>query len=176
MKLRISLVLISTLFSGTSFAQSVEERLEEIENRLSGIENLILTSTESQPISSIVGSEPKGILEVNISNKRFDEGTYEDSIWWDAEYVAIGLSKPARAIKGTLVFADLFQEPYFMVQVTIDEPIEPSGTVVTRGIGIDYNQFRDSHKWLRSNDLSDMSIWFEVSSVLYHDGSTQNFE
>lgn len=164
------------LFPSLSFSQNVEERLESLESRLERIETLLLKSPDSNSSPTNVEVNENEIIQVTISNKRFDDGTYEDSIWWDAQYTATGLVKAARAIKGTLVFADLFKEPYFRVKVTIDDPIEPSGVLTTNGIGIGYNQFIESHTWLRTNSLSDMVIWFEVESILYQDGTSVNIE
>lgn len=177
MQKAITLSLLLILISPSmALAQNAEERLDQIERRLERIETMLLGANKEPSSTSSASGSQSEIIKIAVTNKRFDDGVYEDSIWWDAQYTATGLTKAARAVKGTLIFADLFKEPRFRVGVTVDDPIQPNGTVVTNGIGIDYNQFIDSHKWLRSTSLSDMTIWFEVESVLYQDGTSETFE
>lgn len=166
-----SIFLLCVFSASTAIGQTVEERLSEVEGRLDRIESMLKVSGTSSAPSRAAKAANKSVFEVKVTNKRFDEGAYEDSIWWDTTYTAVGLEKSARAVKGTLVFADLFGEPKFRVNVTVDEEISAGGVLQTNGVGIDYNQFKASHKWLRSTDLEDMTIWYEVDSILYADGT-----
>lgn len=135
---------------------------------------------ESMPASAPSRAAPARVVAVVVSNKRFDPSDvhaskFEDNIWWDATYTATGLSKPARSIKGVLQFCDLFGDPRFQVRVTIDDPVKPNGTIAATGVGIQYNQFLDTHKWLRATELNNMTFKFEVETVLYEDGTSERF-
>ena len=112
---------------------------------------------------------------MKLLSKRFAEQNYQEFIWFDIEFTANGLDKPARAIKGILNLQDLFGEPKMRFNWTIDEPIKQGETIVERGTGFKYNQFIDSHQWVRATDLENMTASFAVKSILYQDGSRRDF-
>lgn len=115
------------------------------------------------------------IIKVRLTNKQFHEYKYDKSIFFDGEYVAEGLDKPARSIKGVFKVQDLFGETKVPIRWTITEPIAPGQGVSFSGRGIDYNQFTNSHQWLRSTSMSDLRIVFSVESIIYDDGTRRDF-
>jgi hypothetical protein len=158
--------------------QELEQWKATADARIQTLEGML--KAEGKPAASAPADAAARVLTVVVSNKRFDpsnarSGKYEDNIWWDAEYTATGLSKPARSIKGVLKFCDLFGDPRFQVRVTIDDPIKPNAKANAQGVGIEYNQFLDTHKWLRSTELSNMTFKFDVETVLYEDGTSERF-
>lgn len=110
-----------------------------------------------------------------LSNKRFAKQDYQDYIWFDVEWKALGLKKKSRAIKGTLIFHDLFGERKFAVRMTIDDSLEPGQSFLNKGIGFKYSMFDEAEKWVRMTDLDDMLIQFEVKSIIYSDGEREDF-
>ena len=132
-------------------------------------------SVPSSAASSSDREDSSRQVSVKLLEKRFSEQDYQDYIWLTIEFVATGLDKPARAIKGVLNLQDLFGEPRMSLNWTLDEPIEPGETYVEKGSGFKYNQFIDKHQWVRSTDLADMTASFTVTSILYQDGSRQDF-
>ena len=139
--------------------------------------------TEPQPEAgshSQPSGGPERILEALVSNKHFvpadyDRGRFRKSVVWDCEYTAVGLRKPARAIKGELVFCDLFHEPQLTVRTTIDDAIEPGDSLAVRSVGIDYVDILQHHRWLLNTDLQDMVVLFNVTQILYADGTKESF-
>jgi hypothetical protein len=127
--------------------------------------NKVATSTESDEV----------ILVPTITNKRYEKYKYDDNIWFDITWNTDNLKKKTRAVKGVLIFADLFGEPKFMINKTINAPLSPHKPHTEDGIGFEYNQFKDSHKWMRSSDLKDMTFRFEIKSIIYADGTTEQF-
>jgi len=128
------------------------------------------------PTSVAVPAEVSAeILSVKLLKKRYAEQDYQDFIWFDIEFTARGLDKPARAINGVLNLQDLFGEPRMRINWTIDEPIKPGETVVERGTGFEYNQFLGSHQWVRATKLQNMTASFVVKSILYQDGTRRDF-
>jgi len=120
------------------------------------------------------------VLSPTLTNKRFHKsdwknGSYEDAIWFDIAWDTSKLRQPARAVKGILVFADLFGEPKFKIRVTIDTPLTPGKTLKQLGLGFKFNQFTQEHQWVRSTDLVNMTFRFETQEVLYMDGTTEKF-
>ncbi len=109
------------------------------------------------------------ILSVEVLNKHYSQD--DDTVWLDLQFKATGLDKPARAIKGVLVLQDLFGEPKFRIGWTIDQPIAPGQTLGKETVGFSYNQFMDDHHWVRATELRNMNVVFEVTDVLYEDGT-----
>jgi len=160
----------------------LEEWKTTAETRIQALEKVLKAEGKPSSLSPVEAAER--VLTVEVTNKRFDPSRtgsdpsrwkLEDNIWWDATYTAVTLERPARSIKGVLKFCDLFGDPQFQVRVTLDDAIEPKGKLKVDGVGIKYNQFDASHKWLRSTELEDMTVRFEVQSILYKDGTTERF-
>jgi hypothetical protein len=118
----------------------------------------------------------RGIVIPRVSNLRLSKQKYEEYVLFDVVWIAQNLKKPARSIKGALLFEDLFGEVKCGVNVTIDEPMEPGQVLPQNGIGFKFNQFRDQHKWIVGNDLEDMKIEFQVTSILYVDGEREDLQ
>ncbi len=122
----------------------------------------------------------KPLLVPTLTNKRIQEPDwerriYEDAIWFDVSWDTSHLQKPTRAIKGTLVISDIFGESKLRLRWTINQPLTPGESYTEKGVGFEYNQFTDSHKWVRATDLKDMTFRFEVSDIIYQDGTTETF-
>ena len=92
------------------------------------------------------------------------------------ELAATGLDKPARAIKGRVLFNDLFGETRFRLGWTINEPMNPGQVIRTSGEGFEYNQFKDDHQWVVSTAAKDLRVVYEVTSILYADGTRRDLE
>lgn len=88
--------------------------------------------------------------------------------------VANLLPRAVRALTGTLTFTDLFDREILAVVVTIEEEVEPGSFIYWDG-SIEYNQFLDEHQRLHSKDREDLKIRFELSEVLYTDGTRERF-
>ena len=162
-----------------SRVRDLEEWRAKLEPRIQALEALLKPA--AGPASATDASSSERVLSVVVSNKRWDPANvdlnkFEDNIWWDAVYTGAQLQRSARSIKGILCFCDLFGDPRFQVQVTIDDPIKPSGTVYTRGVGIVFNQFLDDHKWLLATELRNMTFKFRAGTVLYDDGTAERFD
>lgn len=134
---------------------------------------------EATPTSSgesPAASEPaQKIFAVRLLKKRFAEQDYQDFIFFDIQFTASGLERPSRAIKGVLNLADLFGEPHMQINWTIEQPISPGSVIVENDTGFKFNQFLDAHQWVRSTDLENMTATFTARSILYKDGTRQDF-
>lgn len=120
---------------------------------------------------TVANSSP---IHPTLRNKKFQKsdftkGIYEDSIWFDINWNTSRLKQKTRAVKGILVIGDIFGEPQFRLNMTINAPLTPGQDYTQNGIGFDYNQFTDSHKWFRVTDLKDMTFDFEVKDIIYSD-------
>lgn len=157
----------------------LEKRLTELERRVA----LLETQHASAAPADLPQELPPppalpGPLKVAVSNKRFDPanpglGTYDDHIWFDCVYTLAPHVKATRAIKGTLEFADLFGEVRFRLQSTLNTSLSPGASTREDGIGFSYNQFMTEHQWMLATALKDMRCTFNVQSLLYVDGTSE---
>lgn len=115
------------------------------------------------------------IVTSTLLRKQYAKQDYQDFIWFDLKFDAVGLDKPARAIKGRLVLTDLFGEQKFAIRWTVDRNVAPGASFTEKGTGFEFNQFTDSHQWVRSTDFQNMKAKFLVDSILYEDGSLREF-
>jgi len=99
---------------------------------------------------------------------------YQARIDFDLRFTS-NLDKDLRAFTGTVVFNDLFDRTILRVGITVEDALAAGGTVKWSG-GIDYNQFMDHHRTLRSKDAKDLKTEFELESVIYADGTRENFK
>jgi len=116
------------------------------------------------------------LVDKRYQARDFSAGISDSSIWFDIEWDTSKLVKPIRAIKGVVVLSDLFDEEKFRIGWTINNELIPGQNFAENGMGFEYNQFRDSHKWVRQTDIKDIKISYEVKSVIYKDGSTEKFK
>lgn len=140
-----------------------------------GADNQMAQGSSAASSSSDKNKIQFEIIQPTILSKRFAKQDYQDYIWFNIEFNAKGLDKPTRAIKGALILTDLFGEPKFALNWTIDKPLSPGGTYTEKGSGFKYNQFVDSHQWVLATDLKDMKAKFRVDSILYEDGTRRDF-
>jgi hypothetical protein len=117
----------------------------------------------------------RGVVKVRLLRKRFAEQEYQNFIWFDIEFTATGLDKPARAIKGVFHLQDLFGESKMNLNWIIDQQLAPGSTIVEKETGFKFNQFMSEHQWARATDISNMTASFTVQSILYMDGTRKDF-
>lgn len=115
------------------------------------------------------------IVMATLVSKRLSEQKYEKMIVLDIEFVAANLKKPSRAIKGTLNINDLFGEKQMGIGWTIDRPLNLGERMVESGQGFKFNQFMDRHNWVKNTERENMAVTFTVESILYEDGSREDF-
>jgi hypothetical protein len=158
--------------------QDFERRLFELETRVANLEGGVAPVHAAMPIPEI-HQDAVSIIRLVVTNKKYqpedhNRNLYQDNIWFDCEFSAVGLTRTARAVKGALEFCDLFGEPKFLIGYTLNEPISPGGLVSAPGIGFEYNQFMSDHQWMLGSSLKDMKVQFRVVQILYDDGTLDN--
>ncbi|MFO1407023.1 MAG: hypothetical protein U1F08_05740 [Steroidobacteraceae bacterium] len=116
------------------------------------------------------------VLTVALVSKRLEKSGYEDFLTTNLEFAATGLDKPARAIKGTVIFTDLFDEPRMSIKWVINQRLQPGQVLRTNGEGVEYNEFKDDHQWLATTKTENIRVHYRVTSILYEDGTRREFE
>jgi len=157
-----------------------EERIVELERRLAILEAKDSAPSEPYTKHSNKQDTTSDLISLVVTNKRFDPTNanlcvYEDHIWFDCSYTLQPESKPTRAVKGEIIFSDLFGEIKFKIQLTLNEPLTPGQILKQPGIGFTYNQFIGEHQWMLATRLEDMRFSFKATNVIYTDGAAETF-
>jgi hypothetical protein len=132
------------------------------------------SSTTAEPMPSERPSKSV-ILEVQLLDKKFAEQQYQEYIFFDIQFAAPGLKRPARAVKGRLKLSDLFGETKLAIDWAIERPLRPGESFVEKGQGFEYNKFMQAHQWVNATALRNMTAAFEVTNILYGDGTREDF-
>lgn len=104
-----------------------------------------------------------GWVESNASNDYAND--YQD--YFSIELmVQNNTTQDVRAVRGTIVFTDLFGDSLLRSRITISDPIPAEDTIRWNGT-IDYNFMNDQHRRLRGLDESDMSLEFNDVQVIF---------
>lgn len=158
-----------------STAKSLAEHAEKIrvENRNN---SRVASSPEFEGDAPVdVPDKKLTIIEVSLKDKAMGKvNDFQEGLFWDIEYKAVGLEKDARAIKGKLLFYDLFGEFQFALKSSLTEGLKVGGTFVEKDTGFEYNQFMASHRWMHDTALKDMRVSYEVEKIIYvEEGNSQ---
>jgi len=73
-----------------------------------------------------------------------------------------------------LTFYDIFDNKISATKISYDKGIPANGSKVWKS-GMDYNQFMDEDVKLKNTELKDLKYKWEVSTIIYADGSKETF-
>ena len=135
--------------------------------------NVKLASTQKPPKTSPPASEQ--IISVTLLNKEVSQIKYGQGVFFDIKFTASNLEKPARAVKGSLLIKDLFGETIMGLQLPLDNPIALNESQTVIGTGFEYNHFKAEHQRVRDTSLENLRASYQVDSILYEDGTRQDY-
>lgn len=152
--------------------EELHKRLDELEKRVARLEGQPPTHDQGRDTTPSPLPIPTSIIRVRITNKKhqpqdFEIGEMRDHCWFDCEYLLDKASKPTRAVKGVMEFADLFGDVKFCLEMTINDRLEPARSFKQVGIGFGYNEYIASHNWICSTKETDMKVEFRVTDIIY---------
>lgn len=107
---------------------------------------------------------------VTCFKKGYTEVNYQD-------YITYGFAiqnkseQDIRAVKGEIMFTDLFDDEIKTLSFTYDQPIK-AGATSNWNATTDYNQFMDDDVRLKNKELKDLKIVWKPIKVIFQDGST----
>lgn len=107
---------------------------------------------------------------VTCFKKGYTEVDYQD-------YITYGFAiqnkseQDIRAVKGEIMFTDLFDDEIKTLSFTYDQPIK-AGATANWNATTDYNQFMDDDVRLKNKELKDLKIVWKPIKVIFQDGST----
>ena len=110
------------------------------------------------------------ILTVALYDKGYYKADYDDYLTYGIAFENKG-TKDIRAIKGTLVIADLFDTPIKELSIVQDEGVM-AGKTFKNSYTTDYNQFMEEDSRLRSKELKDVKVVWTPEKIIFSDGTT----
>lgn len=119
----------------------------------------------------IVKVTDKKNIPHNINNYRFS-----DRVQFTF-YVENQCDKEVKGVEGVLVIQDLFGSEILSINCDFTGQTIPVGGFANfSGLGLDINQFKESHVKLYSEKFEDLNFEYELKSIVYTDGTTKSFE
>ncbi|WP_299180714.1 hypothetical protein [uncultured Aquimarina sp.] len=110
------------------------------------------------------------VVKVQCVQKGYQEYDYEEFITYKF-LIENKSNKDIRAIKGNIVFTNLFGDEINTLSFVYDDPIQ-SGRKINYNATTDYNQFIEKDRALKNKDLKDLKIIWEPLKVIFYDGTT----
>jgi hypothetical protein len=112
------------------------------------------------------------LVSVAVLGKRNIDGEYgQKAVVFDVGYENKG-AKDIEGIKGVLRVNDIFGDSITSIKWSYDDGVAAGSSEVERGSGVDINQFMDRDMKLWNTDFSKMKTQFEVSTIVFKDGTT----
>jgi hypothetical protein len=173
--------------------QELESRIERLEEQVGTLEahlqrDLAELPAEEGPDTQEL-REPDSTsethletqLSASLANIQFHESSlandyandYTDWISLRFEFTN-GFDRDIRAVKGTMVFKDLFGDPWWRIGVTVNDEIPAGETIVWDGT-VDYSIWDDAHGHARHAEAKDVEVEYVVDQVLFSDGTRREF-
>ena len=89
--------------------------------------------------------------------------------------VANKTDKQIKGVQGVLTICDLFGEEILSINCDFTgNSIAQNQSITVGDLGIDINQFMDSHIKLYNTDFSDLKFEYEIKNIVYDDDSDAN--
>ena len=177
-------LLMAVLFSNLS-AQTIEEKVKNLENRLEIQEKQMKIlvdaikgadqkekSQEKGTQAPVSNTGKSAFMLIEIKKKVLQKmdlrnGVNANSIIIDATFELIKETKEVRAMKGKIIFYDLFKKPKKVVEWTMNNPISPGVPFSKKGLKIPFNQFMAEDAWLKDTKIEDMMAVFMIDEMIY---------
>ncbi len=113
----------------------------------------------------------KLVSVVVLSKRNIDADYGQKGVVFDVAFENKG-DKDIEGVKGVLHIQDIFGDEIMNINWSFDQGIKAGASSVERGSGMDINQFMDRHMKLWNTDFSKMKTSFEVSTIVFADGTS----
>lgn len=144
------------------------------------VSNIVYENGESEVTDPSAGETKQTKVSVKVLGKEnlptnYDVGRYSPFIEFKFS-VTNNTSKSIRGVQGTLDIQDLFGETIMRSSLDFTgQTIAAGGTATYSDLGIDVNEFMDEHVKLYNEEYKDLKFDYEVTAIVYDDGTTENF-
>lgn len=163
---------------------NTKQRLEQLEKTVLALQSQLEekeTNTNEVPKSSFTFNHelnnqerpPKQnskfvrveLLDKKLLKAKPMSGQYEDKMFFQLKLHNL-TAKHMRAVKGDIVFSDLFGADIFRVSVTINQKISPQSSTDWAGEMV-YNQFMPDHVHFAGFKKPDLKVRLDDESIVY---------
>jgi len=108
-----------------------------------------------------------------IEKKGIFEGDFSDQITMNFKFIN-NTGKNIKGVDGIITFYDIFDNEIKKLNISYDKGITID-TPKTWEAGFDYNQFMDEDIKLRNTELENLKYKWKINTVVFDDGSKENF-
>lgn len=172
----VAIILLTIIMGSVSSAQYSENAAignKELSNSLQqgGTNQANTTNTEQAKTKTkkvTLEITKKGFIAANYTS-----GSYQDQITMSLKFTNT-IDKEIRGVEGVLTFYDIFDNKISVIKVNYVKGIPANSSKIWEE-KIDYNQFIDEDVKLKNTELKDLKYKWEVSTVIYTDGSKETF-
>ncbi|MEE4001525.1 hypothetical protein V1T75_14365 [Tenacibaculum sp. FZY0031] len=155
---------------GLTYREILEKgkRWKEKEEKLEKEQKFLAEKAKKEELERI--NRLSESVVISCFEKGFYKYKYEDYITY--KFVIQNKSnKNIRAVKGSLIFSNLFDEEIKTINLVYDKVLT-ADTTVNYEAQTDYNQFSDSDKALKNKELKDMKVKWKPEKIIFEDGTT----
>ncbi|MDO9178628.1 MAG: hypothetical protein Q7U16_10020 [Agitococcus sp.] len=111
------------------------------------------------------------LLTVALVNKKSSLGEYGKR-WVGLEMAYDNKSdRDIQGVKGILKITDIFGDKVMNIRWSFDSGVMAKQSTTEKNVGVDINQFMDDHMKLYTTDFDKLKSTFEVSTIIFKDGS-----
>jgi len=104
--------------------------------------------------------------------ENWDAGRYSDRVEF-AFLIENMTDRSIKGVQGTLTVKDLFGSDILSINCDFTgQTIPPNGSITMEDLGMDINEFMDTHVKLYNEDYSDLIFEYEVSNIVFSDGQS----
>ena len=202
MKLTNSLVCSGVVFllaSSAGASEALERKVERLEalvarlsQRLESLEKKLSANTGRSPAGRSASKSPAStgkvhplfaeksdqpplVLQPRLLSRKLEKKADKSFMWFDLNYKAVGLTKPATAFEGVLVFSDKPGGPGVELDEVVTRDVKPQGSFTVHGVGFEFKNNWKRDRWMLKADLKDIYVRFAVRTIVYQDGTTKAY-
>lgn len=118
--------------------------------------------------------EMKGYVDINLKEKDTATRNYRSKIYLTIDLINKS-DKDIKAFKGKVHFADVMDDHFYSIALSVDNPLPADSTVEWFG-GVDHNEFIDGVDKLARTKLDKLNVSWEPTKILFMDDSTLAIE
>jgi len=116
-------------------------------------------------------AEIDSMFEVKLIGKRVFEANYSDHLGFNL-LLTNHTEKDIKAVQGILIFTDLFDSEINQIRLTFERNVPAGQTIKNNDYSMELNQFDSEDQRLRTIDIKNLKMRFEVHGIIFKDGST----
>jgi len=111
------------------------------------------------------------LVDKDFISSDWERGIYDDYITMKLRFIN-KTNKDIKGVQGKVIFYDIFDNEIYRTKISYDEGIPKNESKVWSG-QIEYNQFRDDHRKLRTTELENLKYEWLPDTIIYQDGSEE---